>query len=316
MAGKATMKISIELINACGMRCPTCPRGRRQIKNDADQRCTQQQLRDLLEKVRTQTPITWIALYRWSDPLLHPELPELGRIAANFGPVCISTTGNHQKCDVPELSTVPWSKFVVPFSGWTQETYGATHAGGEVERSKAFVERIASLGLRNREVTFHRYKHNIHEEGAVKRFARQTGCKFTPIWATHLGVEPNLAGASEPHVIFTPEEAQHLYQRSHECFMQTTCLDLWPNGNVITCAASSGGAVANLFEQPLAKVMEAKRTAELCTACMAKGIHSYVCCFSVKVDKFAAQRMGVDGWRMRYERMRKRLWLIRGGYSA
>ena len=93
----AVVKIDISPI--CNLSCTMCihadPNGSEFLERQVfarDHRMTIEQYTRIIEQIRHRTAS--VSLYTWGDPLTHPELPEMCRIAADAGlQVHISTKG-------------------------------------------------------------------------------------------------------------------------------------------------------------------------------------------------------------------------------
>jgi hypothetical protein len=75
--------------------------------------------------------------------------------------------------------------FRISLSGFTQEVYGYTHRGGNIERVKQHMVELAEAKRRqnattNIHVLYHRYKHNLRDEASMRDFAHGPGIGFQP----------------------------------------------------------------------------------------------------------------------------------------
>ena len=88
--------------------------------------------------------------------------------------------------------------FRISLSGFTQEVYGYTHCGGNIERVKQHMIELAEAKRRqnattNIHVLYHRYKHNLRDEAPMRAFAQRLGIGFQAVWAFMMSLEKILA---------------------------------------------------------------------------------------------------------------------------
>ena len=76
----APVHVSIEPTNACNARCPVCPVGEHTLTRPAESLDPQ-----LFETFMQQVSpyLLTLALWAWGEPLLHPQLAEILRIASS-----------------------------------------------------------------------------------------------------------------------------------------------------------------------------------------------------------------------------------------
>ncbi len=198
MPAKPRFFFLIDILAACNLRCPTCPVG-----NSGDQRWTggtmsPDLLRRILQKATDECDVTGVALYNWTEPLLHPQLPEMIRLVNEFGLLCdLSTNLNRLKNPEALLRANPHS-IVISLSGFTQEIYSRTHTRGDIERVKENLIRLAAAkratGARTHlYIRYHRYRDNLHDEIQMRQFAREHDISFQSVWAFMMPLEKTLA---------------------------------------------------------------------------------------------------------------------------
>src|SRR5262245_21750268 len=79
---------NIDVIGSCNLRCPSCPQGNlRDIRLPKGQ-MEPDLLRRILGKAVQECRIKGVGLFNWTEPLLHPRLPELIGIIHEQGLRC------------------------------------------------------------------------------------------------------------------------------------------------------------------------------------------------------------------------------------
>ena len=85
------LHMQFELASVCDLRCPVCPAGRREVARDVSFMAP-----ELFASVMAEVGpyLLTSSLWGWGEPLLHPQLDEILRIAERF-PVAnlLSTNG-------------------------------------------------------------------------------------------------------------------------------------------------------------------------------------------------------------------------------
>src|SRR5512143_4116551 len=70
---KKPFRFSIDVVDACNLRCVICPRGVYYKKSTAN-RMKLEVFERLLDKIVSECECQTIQLYNWTEPFLHPEL--------------------------------------------------------------------------------------------------------------------------------------------------------------------------------------------------------------------------------------------------
>ena len=152
---KDRFDIDIDICGACTLRCPSCPQG-----NVKDYRLPQgfmapELLQEIVTKARAECRRPNISLFNWAEPLLHPQLPELIRIVQDAGIPCHLSSNLDILPDADALMAANPASLRISTSGFSQEIYGRTHRGGDIERVKTH---MVAPG-RGKEAQSCRYRH-------------------------------------------------------------------------------------------------------------------------------------------------------------
>jgi MoaA/NifB/PqqE/SkfB family radical SAM enzyme len=304
----------IDVFSYCNLRCPSCtvgnefgdphgwPRGLMSV----------QLLEQILDKALDECEIEAVGLYNWTEPLLHPQIRELIRVVKSRGITCwISSNLNKLPNPEPLVVARP-DLFRVSLSGFSQEVYGVTHRGGNIQLVKENMRRLAAA-LTNIggapphvEVFYHKYSHNVHEMPLMEEFARSLGFAFNSTWAYISPVE-KIISLSEGlqtdddkkllDILALPLDralaiTSQLHRSTCPLLEEVIALDI--SGNSMLCCGSSmdrRNIVGNFLQVPLEEMQERRREMSLCSSCLKLGIPDYFL-GRPEFDRIAAERLG------------------------
>lgn len=178
------LHVQVELTNYCNLRCPVCPTGSGVIERKP---CAISPA--LFEKFMEEVGsyLLTMSLWSWGEPLLHPELREILRIAAGHSVVTFLSTNGQNLDDekmVKALLDFPPTYLIVAIDGLTDESNSRYRIGAKLDRILAGVHRIREeRSFRNQKlpILHMRYmvmKHNQHELSGVVDFAKDKGFDF------------------------------------------------------------------------------------------------------------------------------------------
>jgi hypothetical protein len=279
-----------------------------------------------------------------TEPILHPGLPELIRIVESNGIPChLSSNLNQMRNIDAVLAENPYA-FRISASGFTQDVYGYTHRGGNIDRVKQHMIELADAKRRQRSTTlihvlYHRYKHNLPDEKPMREFAHSLGIGFEGVWAFMMPLEKVLAYVNDDPAEATLTEEDHQLignlalplkeaiaaaetQRDAPCSLRDAQMTLDFEGNVQLCCGTYdtrrftlGKYLAHSLEELQAK----KYAHDMCGRCMRRGVHVYGTYGGREFDAIAARTIGPHGVRLiglNASRRRKRIrrgveWLYR-----
>src|SRR5215467_5554710 len=79
----------IEIVDACNLKCPSCPRGNSEDVPRARGHMKVERFEQILGKLVRENPhARSIGLYNWGEPILHPHLPQIIRSVKRDGLAC------------------------------------------------------------------------------------------------------------------------------------------------------------------------------------------------------------------------------------
>jgi MoaA/NifB/PqqE/SkfB family radical SAM enzyme len=173
------LHMQIELTNYCMLHCPVCPTGIGAITRPLEAMDVR-----LFERLMEQVGpyLLTASLWGWGEPLLHPQIAEILRIAQKY-PVArlLSTNGQTLEQAIDALIAYPPEYLIVAVDGLTDETLARYRRGAKLAPALSGVLRLARI-KRERglvlPVLHMRYiamQHNQHELPRVPEFARSHG---------------------------------------------------------------------------------------------------------------------------------------------
>ena len=175
------LHMQFELASVCDLRCPVCPAGRQEVARAAPFLAP-----ELFARVMSEVGpyLLTASLWGWGEPLLHPHLDEILRIAGQYPVVNLLST-NGQRLARPEVQTAlrghPPAQLIVALDGITDESNSRFRVGARLApaldgvRQLAEWKRRTSAQLPVLHMRFIVMKHNQHELPEVERFARAHG---------------------------------------------------------------------------------------------------------------------------------------------
>lgn len=335
IAAMRSFFFTIDVVGACNLRCPSCPQGN--VKNyRLPQGCMETELLGrIVRKAVSECRVTEIGLFTWAEPLLHPKLAELVRIVQDAGIRCSLSSNLNILPDADAVMAANPFSFRISVSGFTQEVYGCSHRGGDIEKVKKHMVELAEAKKRNKASTriyiyYHRYRHNLKEEPMMREFAAGLGIDFEPVWALFFPLEKILAFAGEYDSAFpvTAEDQRVLdllalplkealdasaRNRGKECSLRDAQLSMDFMGNVqLCCGVFDAGkfTLGNYLAMPLDDIQRLRQTHSMCEICTRRGAHVYMTYGAEEADEIAMANIapGDAGLLdLKYELAQKRL---------
>ena len=291
---------NIDVVGSCNLKCPSCPVGNFKEVQNPTGFMKPELLEEIMEKALTECKIKGVGLFNWTEPLLHPQLPELVEIVqATKVPCFLSSNLNILKNIDALMKSNPYS-FRISVSGFTQEVYGVTHQGGNIERVKKNMVLLSESIARNSsstkvQVLYHRYLGNIDDEILMKNFATSLGFEFSPVWAFMMPLEKVIAYINDDltEANLTQQDFKTIERlalpltsalqvaqtyKNKPCTLRDNEMTIDYQGNVQLCCSvydSSKYTIAPFLSTSITALQKAKYEQNVCLKCMDKGIHVY-----------------------------------------
>lgn len=291
----------IDVTGVCNLQCPSCPQGNSKNNRQPPGFMAPDLLEQIVRKASAECMVKGINLFNWGEPLLHPEIHRLVRIVQDSDIPCHLSSNLNILPDANALMAANPASFKISVSGFTQEIYGITHRGGDIERVKRHMVGLAEAKKRNNATTrifvnYHRYRHNLVEEPMMRKLADDLGFDFEPVWALLLPLEKILAYLDEDDAgtSITDEDRQlidrlalplnsalHLSrkQRNIACRLREQHISIDFLGNVQLCCGifdSRRFSLIPFLDMQLDKIQEIRHDHNLCQRCMKTGAHVYL----------------------------------------
>lgn len=287
---KPSLSYHIDLTGACNLKCPCCPMGR----DEEYPRHIMQpdELRMILDKAVDETYPLGVWLYNYTEPFLHPKLPEMVRVVKEFGlPAYISTNFNIRRNIVETLTAEP-EALMVSFSGFTQPTYEKTHRGGNIDKVKEHMELASSVPSKTKlRVHWHRYYSNLHEEAAMRRWVDQLKVSGNRKWDIHaykavrMPVEKVLerfnGGQRDPledNLLQDLDTARDLCleRRHYGCQLQDGTISINATGMIRNCCSIYRSETEmKWLNTCVHEFLAARKESDMCHNCLKSGGHVY-----------------------------------------
>jgi radical SAM protein with 4Fe4S-binding SPASM domain len=171
------LHLHVELTNYCALRCPVCPTGARTLARhprSLDVELFERLLEDVSPTLLTMT------LWGWGEPLLHPRLRDILRLAFRYPFATFLSTSSQKLLDEAVLEALiefPPTHLIVAIDGLTDETNSRFRVGARLKPLLAGVRRLADLKqsrCQTLPILHMRYivmKHNQHEVPQLEQFA-------------------------------------------------------------------------------------------------------------------------------------------------
>jgi len=171
---------SIEPGTACTLHCPECPTGAG-VLNRPTGKISLRMFSKLIDELSPELSV--LNLYLQGEPFMHPDLPEMIRLASEKNIYTI-TSSNGQIFDrnlAEKLVDHGLSEIYFSLDGVTQESYEKYRKGGDIEKVKDAINTLVSVKkAKNKNyplvvVQFIVFSHNEHEVDTFKKIVKEMG---------------------------------------------------------------------------------------------------------------------------------------------
>lgn len=309
----SSFSFNIDVVGSCNLKCPSCPVGNSEEIQNPTGFMSPDLLNSIVKKATSECNVSAVSLYNWTEPLLHPKLPELVKIVQSYGVPCNLSSNLNILKNVDLLMSANPTTFRISNSGFTQEIYGATHKGGNIERVKSNMIALAESKKKTNSntkihVLYHRYLTNLNDEVLMEEFAKSLGFEFIPVWAFMMPLEKILAYVDSVEKSLGKEDEVPIYslltlddyetinklalplkeaykissKYSHRaCILKDTQVTIDFQGNVQLCCGvfdSKKFTLAPYLTTSISALQSLKysdNSEVTCSKCMKHGIHVY-----------------------------------------
>jgi MoaA/NifB/PqqE/SkfB family radical SAM enzyme len=235
--------LKIDITPLCNLRCTLCvhaaPHGNPALarqKFDSSQRMTLGQFTRIVAELKGRAAA--VSLFYLGDPLMHPQLDDLCRIARNAGlNVHITSNFSFALSDtrLRRLVTSGLTHLTVCVDGLSQACYERTRVGGRIDWVMSNLRRLCAFRRESGrayprvEVQFLRYQHNLAEREEAMRLFRELGVdQVTSQWGLLHNYTDQDPGT---YAVGAPRRAGLFPQ----CWLPYLTMLIKYNGDVIPC---------------------------------------------------------------------------------
>ncbi len=266
----------IDIVDACNLRCRTCVRGQRKMKN-SQERMSFSKFKKIVVKAKEKGATT-VAMYNWTEPFLHPEINKFVKeivdndircvLSSNFALSEMSTLIETLEAGVSELS--------VSVSGFTNDIYQVNHSGGDIEVVKRNLTDLAqylsgsSLDI-NVYVKYLEFDYNREQIAAFKEFSESLGLNFQVHPAFGDPFTPVLNDFSTTdEIIVDVRKIESSEESLNPCALLFDVIALDCKGDVYLCCAYGNFEncrIGNFLEMDYEKMMLSRLFHPKCRTC-------------------------------------------------
>lgn len=282
----------IDLVDSCPGACPTCPVGVQPRRNG--HRMSLDTFKRILDKAQSECNVWKIQLYRWSDPLMHPDIHLFIEECRKRGiPSSTSSFLQSTLCDWEKVAASGVTEFRVSFSGWRK-----MHIYQAPATAERFIRKFDMLSALKwhpdtaKVFFFHEYKDNADEIPYAREMAEVSGFKFVTFPATFMVYDRIIEGYTEEDLktiamlTETPEENIARHRRKPDandwCSMQEreVVLDSYGRMNLCQMMFPKQYQMGDFLTTPLSELRAKVMQHSMCPRCKAKGVGHYALIFS------------------------------------
>jgi len=287
----------IDILSSCNLACPSCPVGN--MKKVPGSIMELEQFKKIISKLKKDYPhLVEIGLYNWTEPLLHPRLPEFIEVVKEAGFSCTFSANLNFIKNLENVVKSEPNIIRISLSGFEQKTYEKGHKKGNIETVKQNMKILSEIikkyqSSTNVTVLYLKYKHNISDIQPMKEYAHSLGFEFEEYWAYLMPVEKNLEYLESPETI-DPETNEiirslNFEPRSHlqalepykkdRCLLLENQLVLNASGEIQLCCASYNTLFPNknYLDLTSEQVKDLRHKNDLCAKCTGHGINMVYC---------------------------------------
>lgn len=308
--------LTVDLTGSCNLRCPSCPVGSiGQIHPSG--LMDLEMFKNIVDKAKREQQIRIVALHNWTEPFLHPDLPLFIRAVKDAGLICSISSNLTLGRNIEAVVDAAPDYIRISLSGFTQESYGITHARGHIDQVKANMKLLSQALERSKHkrtcvtVLYHKYRHNLEEMPQMQAYTSELGFEWEEIWAYYMSLEKvtqaidgNLSDNDKDFVenrlalpISEAIDAAKCINGHQRCRLLEDEIVLDYAGNVNLCCAvydyskNQLGHFLNMDENAL---KTAKSNHPTCKGCTANNLHLYFTYYDVPQLRETYEQLAQD----------------------
>ncbi len=313
---KTRWSFDVDIVGRCNLACPSCPVGNMPGMPLQSGYMKPEFLDKVVTKALSECHVTNFALYNWTEPFIHPHLAEMVQVVKSHGIGCDLSTNLNLAKQIEAVVAAGPDTIKISVSGFSQQSYGITHRGGDIKIVKANMERLAAAKQATQSKTrviviFHRYLENQEDEMAMRAFAKSLGFEFTTYWAYLMPLEKNLAflGHQDAAVELTEEDRELIDRLAlplgqaieasraapvRDCRLRERQMAINSDGDVMLCCSvfdQSRYTLAPFLDTSLEELQAMKYGHSMCSSCMQEGLHVLMTYGEPSLEQLALDRV-------------------------
>jgi radical SAM protein with 4Fe4S-binding SPASM domain len=248
------LHMQFELTSYCNLKCPVCPTGTKELEREAIPMPPA-----LFERAWEETApyLLTASLWGWGEPLLHPELGQILRIARRHNvATLLSTNGMPLRRESVREALVehPPLSLIVAIDGITDETNSRYRVGAKLEPILSGVRKLAELKRRRKakypvlQLRYIVMSHNEHEVGQLEAFAKEHEFELLTLRSISIfdtenadAVQSGFVPLNELLQPYRYKEGQRQSRAGFICTMPFWFPSLQADGGVVSCEQDHGG---------------------------------------------------------------------------
>lgn len=250
--------VKIDISPLCNLSCTVCvhadPHDNPNLEKQdfrSNQKMTVAQYRRIIDEIKGKS--TAVSLYYLGDPLVHPDLDEMSRIARDAGlNVHISTNFSFRLTDerIRRIVQSGLTHMTVCVDGLSQEKYELTRVGGRIDWVLNNLQRLIQYRREcggeypKVEVQYIKFAHNVDELEPARRMFDSLGIdQVTDFWGNlhnYTDFDPGLLAVGAPKK----------KERVPQCFWPHLSMVIKYNGDVIPCCSYRLGHQYTAVDDP------------------------------------------------------------------
>jgi MoaA/NifB/PqqE/SkfB family radical SAM enzyme len=264
------MLFYIDVINACNCRCKYCYRGTFRTKPSEYELMTPELLDHILSKASREIPTKLaVGLYNWSEPFMHDRIADLVGIVKRHRMKCVLSTNLSLivKDRLKAAFENGLDDLIVSVSGFTQETYGKYHMGGNIERVKKNLRYAAQLDRCNGGllITVHyiEFDYNQAEKEVFHSFCDELDVGFMSKKNTFTHA---LSDTGDVSAYF----ARPSHYGNHSCPLLTDMVSIDQRGDVYICCGTwyyPAYRIGAFLDIPFHRIQQLRAMHPRCSLC-------------------------------------------------
>ena len=271
------MILYVDVLDACNLRCRTCVRGLRSLKNSS-RRMPLDKFEQIIKKAASDG-FDSIQLFNWTEPFLLDDLHRYASIVRRYGLPCICSSNlsiEHIRNFREALASI--DVLVVSVSGLDQEVYEVNHAGGSIELVKKNLRIIADL-KRDGGIDTHvvlkliRFDYNRDQETKLKDYAMSLGIEFAVSEGSGHPITGDLGPFTEEYAweqLRCFDAGRFIEHRGEVCAQVFDNVALDVDGDVFLCCARPNYGVFRVgpyLELSMSEILITRYSHPMCHPC-------------------------------------------------